>query len=394
MLGWMSYAIPRKFIAENVRKSAELLLLNERAGVGNNLYHQDYFTDGLMLDMVISGSEDLRDSWHDFIDSPYCVWGEPSFAGNAIKTLEIGNACRDEEGYVEHYTRYWHGYLVPLRLAMCVMDLGMLRIVNYIFLWGLFIFCIWLLWKRLSGRAAFWLGIVVGLVGLPAVAGCLQYSTCFYIMLLSTASILSWPRITRSMVALCVTMFVTGGFTSYLDFLVTPIITLGIPLAVALMRWDEESRSRGAIWGIVCWFAGYAGIWVSKWVLGILILGPDVFSQTMDSIALRTYDLSGLQSIMLKVGMVAVMFASVCSALFVYSCRHNQGERVRSANKYLIIIGWVPFIWYLVLLNHSLVHWVFTWRTIIVTLFCWGLYFINVVRPYPHEPEQKIINNQ
>ena len=68
-----------------------------------------------------------------------------------------------------------------------------------------------------------------------------------------------------------------GVCTSFLDLLVTPILTLGLPLTVWLLDPRVPGsraplRRCGAVaGGAVCWGAGYALCWASKWVLAGLV---------------------------------------------------------------------------------------------------------------------------
>ena len=72
-----------------------------------------------------------------------------------------------------------------------------------------------------------------------------QYFTCFMIAYAGCAWVLAKPR--RSDV-LCLGLLVLGTATAFCDLLVTPIITLGLPLTCWLL--EPQQRLRGGVHGI------------------------------------------------------------------------------------------------------------------------------------------------
>ena len=89
-------------------------------------------------------------------------------------------------------------------------------------------------------------------------------------------------------------LVVTGICTAFLDLLVTPILTLGLPLAVWLLdrrvREDTPLRRCGVVCGgALCWGAGYALCWASKWVLASLVTGAGYYrGMPLHQVSVRT----------------------------------------------------------------------------------------------------------
>ena len=88
---------------------------------------------------------------------------------------------------------------------------------------------------------------------------------------------------------LALALIVLGVATSFCDLLVTPILTLGLPVAVWLLcvpqRLAAGPRQCAAVAaGSLCWGVGYGGCWALKWVLAGAITGQDVIGDAVRQI--------------------------------------------------------------------------------------------------------------
>lgn len=389
LLGALSTSIPVKSVAANTASSARQIQQLEAAWIPANPYLRDLHTDGWMLNIAVSGLRAETDSvfspFKSFLDCRYFVWGDFTNSENAeFSALASTSDFKNNYPEARYYPRYWHGYQIPLRFFLCLTDLHGLKIFNYIMFFLLFGVSMWLVWRKVSARAAVCFGVVMCL-SLAPIPGCMQYSTCYYIMFLSLIAFLLFPRTTRSVDNICVSMFVVGGLTAFMDLLVCPLITLGIPLALALSlsdcHADRHDRLRLVVAGIVGWFAGYGAVWASKWLICYAVTGADVFSDAAAQIKTRTFDLgdTGVDiSVWLETFLPFVLLWA-CVLISVIKTRKDWMQ-IRE-NAYLLIVGAIPLAWFSVFVNHTLIHWVFVWRTLIVPTFCWSLFVWNVLRP-------------
>ncbi len=90
-----------------------------------------------------------------------------------------------------------------------------------------------------------------------------------------------------------IALVVLGTCTAFCDLLVTPIITLGLPVAVWLCCLPQRAASGArqclpVIGGSLCWGAGYAMCWGLKWVLATLITGQDIIGDAIHQAGVRT----------------------------------------------------------------------------------------------------------
>ena len=192
--------------------------------------------------------------------------------------------------------------------------------------------------------------------------------------------------------SLAVGLVVTGVCTAFLDLLVTPILTLGLPLAVWLLdrrvREDTPLRRCGVVCGgALCWGAGYALCWASKWVLASLVTGQDIIGDALHQASVRTsadtwhgmeltwgniihfvWDTLSSHGLLIPLLLLVV----ICIAAFVLCLRSR--EALLCALPLALTALSAP-AWLCLLRTHSIQHGWFTWRALGVTLFA-GFAFV------------------
>jgi hypothetical protein len=128
----------------------------------------------------------------------------------------------------------------------------------------------------------------------------------------------------------------------------------------------------------VLWAVGYAGMWIMKWFLASIVLGEDVMPYITDHIAERIGDTRGQDLFSFMTGIlprnIGCLFplgyggiGVICTILLIvgtaYVCfvYRTKGADIKTIILYAIS-GILPYIRYLVLLNHSYLHYFFTYR--------------------------------
>ena len=185
---------------------------------------------------------------------------------------------------------------------------------------------------------------------------------------------------------------VSGMITSYLDFLTTETITLTVPLLLILWiagRQEEQEMGKHpfvmAGKAVTAWVLGYLGMWIMKWLIASVVLSQNVMPYVSEHIDERIggdlgfgpvqYIFSAIWNNIkclfpFEYG-VAGAFAGI--ALLLFACYTGYVYHGKSFNKsYVIIyalIGLIPYVRYGVLHNHSYLHYFFTYRAQIATVF-------------------------
>lgn len=333
------------------------------------IYNRDYFTDYIMLKEA-------------------AFPGQYSPLEYAMKNPDcnefIIDSKQDKVDYASswNYGRYWHGYLIPLKLLLLVMPLFYIRVINLVIINLLFLWCLILMLRwRLIGMAISFTATLL-LLGLQVMPMSMQYMSCTTIALIAIAVILQWNKIFSKPENLYVLFFAIGGLTSYIDLMTYPLLTLGMPAVVALYNKPRMGKTETGIRPLVlvclCWGLGYGMIWSSKWILASVLTDFNFIADAINSIGIRT-DHSQLQTKLyykILIAYLVLYIVSYLAAALVVRIRfRREGRRLNyKENMYLIVIAVLPVIWLLVLYNHTLQHIFFTWRTYGVTLFALGCY--------------------
>ena len=278
------------------------------------------------------------------------------------------------------YARYWHGYLTVLRPLLLLFDYSQIRIVNYIGLFGLLALLLYRMntFLGINVSVLFLISQLIGAVFFVPIN--LQFSWTFYIAYAASFFILT-KRTTFDCKKLMMVMFVIGGLTSFIDLLVTPVITLGFPLICYLYKNDKvKKKNLGVINASFCWGAGYALVWGSKWLLVDLMTGSSIINEAIAQMGMRvsgswdgmeltlpnivyfcykTLDSHGLFYPCLIAGVLA-------ATIFIISIR-SKPAFIESC--YLLLIASMAPVWFIVLREHSIQHGWFTWRALTVSVF-------------------------
>lgn len=249
----------------------------------------DNLTDAIMLAEVIYPTDH---SLQDALLVPHHL-----LESHATPLESLLGLVRDGVGdtaFVSNYPRYWHGYLIFLKVFFLFFDFADLRIMNQMVQLILIFVIIVLMFRRGIGR------YLPGYIAMilfwnPATMGvCLQYTDCLIISLAAVILILQKSSFLEAKKERTIIFFcLIGCLTSFLDFLTYPIVTLGVPLLFFLLISDTWTPWR-SICSAVSWCVGYVGNWAAKWILASLLTDEDVIADALAHIFEKyTTDLGG-----------------------------------------------------------------------------------------------------
>ncbi|MDE6317577.1 MAG: hypothetical protein K2L73_04175 [Muribaculaceae bacterium] len=318
------------------------------------LLHHDTFTDRIILDMVRTAdtSQPVYAAMMNF------------FPANDIQFDDTKKIF--DEGPAEDYARYWHGHQIPARIAMTFITLKPLMIFNTIAGIILFIAVTACIWRRTAAGYALTFAAFILASGFPLTMWSLQLTDIYFITFIATLCTLCVPRLTLSIRNLSITFFTIGAVTTFFDFLTFPLFTLCIPLATLLLVRGICNRHDVTI-ATLSWGLGYGLLWASKWIAGSIITGNNLFLKAIEGAGERIGDIPSDSRILLVVLAVTAIFLLI--AIFT-------GRRKNYRLDALLFIAALPILWFIVLKNHSTVHFFFTWRTLLITYYCITIYYL------------------
>ncbi|MCR5507290.1 MAG: hypothetical protein K6F34_01250 [Lachnospiraceae bacterium] len=353
----------------------------------------DVFTDGAMLNTAIHTNDE-----NVFRRAVACH--QYTYKGLSPAQAFIAFFADEEPDGEVTYVRYWHGFLVvlkPLLIFFSYSDIRMLNVMGQMLL--VFITLYGLIRRKLTRYvpAVLMMYFFLTPVIMPLA---MQYSTVFYIGFGSLACIiLFYDRIKEGDRRLYLFML-TGILTSYMDLLTYPVFTLGIPLAGWLMLESEEGKEfkDAFIRFVSCglsWFAGYALMWISKILISIPFYGFSSITDTVTSVSSRSAGgaqkegLSYGQALSLNFFMykndiyrILLILYTVAVVLFVLYGIVKKRRALRAGYvPMLICVMFIPFVWYLVTIEHACVHAFMTYRNLTVAVFAYCICLMSLYGP-------------
>ena len=366
----LSCLLPDKSIKMHIAESAPKIVeegLYPQAIIHVEQCQMDNFTDALIMNQMynidrqhpiksamkmIRSSEKGRD------------WDQPGLLLRKVNGESL-------EG--QHYARYWHGSTFLFRPLFLVMGFVALRHILFIVSSILIV----LLLCAYFPKAGLIKTIALALGFLLTYGFVMQFSMQFFPVLALTVigSLLVAKREQSANFGLL--FFVIGSLTCYFDLLTTPLLTLGIPMAVMLsLKREDKFQIKDNIIEIskltLLWGLGFALTFLTKWALASLILGQNIFSDAYEVSLYRmeAEEFTRWEAVTTNFGMLNLWMIGIAAVVLLLSVIIKRQKISYKKAVLFLIIGLMPYVWYFLLANHSYLHWWFTYRLQAITVVC------------------------
>lgn len=363
----LSSLIPSALIRQNIGSSLPTLESEgtyPSFGVPWRRIVLDNFTDSLMLNTAYT-----VDSHRPFRSALV----NNRFEGITDNVNQITNL---KNGYLHYnvsevtYERYWHGYLVFLRPLLLFVSYPGIRNILTLLLNAAFIWFIYLCFKKLGIKktVCFILGFLS--VDFFYLGRSLQFSDVFLVGLSAAIYLLRKYQPHQRPFLL---FFIVGGLTSFFDLLTAPLVSLGIPLIVISSLNREKLKN--ILSYCLSWSAGYLLLWYSKWLIVDRLFLPGAIANSFYHVINRTVtrvgpNFSQFNAVRLNLFQllghdpvnkaIVVIFGGILLGLWL---KYLSFKRVRLENILpWIVIGLIPYAWYVIAASHSYLHVWFTYR--------------------------------
>lgn len=306
--------------------------------------------------------------------------------------------------YNRGYARYWHGYVVFLRPLLMLTDYITIRHILSLIHLSLLGMSLIAIHKRFGYRASIPFGVTwFAFYSLIATAS-LQYFSSYTMMYIGVLLVCRFYQKQTSWKFLGTLFLIIGSVINFLDLLTFPLITLTVPLAfVILIDITEKKKSLTNMLmhisvSSITWFIAYAVTWVAKWVLCAVVLKSEVIADALNQ---AQYRMVGDENFALD--RISVLVSNLETALvleyFIYSIIPwivvavliTIQRRWKQAIGFIpmLAIAAMPYVWYEVLVNHSQLHFFFTYRAQMGTLLVILLFFFYQIFPIHWKEIQK-----
>lgn len=383
--------IPKESLRDNMLESAEYLYEGELFGyrIGKmSSTRIDRYADAILLNIA----------WHYDSEEPLRSVMKSSyyFTPYLEENENFLNSVKDDLPANYQYLRYWHGSILPVRLLLLIMPIKGIYILNaclmVLLTAGLFLMlALKKAYTPIKGLAAAFVLTSVWFVPLS-----LEYTWVFLIALIACIAVTAiYSGARKAEPFECGIFFmVTGMITNYFDFLTAETLTLLLPL-ILLLWFNRDRIVKTALFSVGGWGIGYVLMWVLKWIITSIVFGENAIPYVTEHIAERLGGDVGLKPgqyqlgaiirnisclLPIDLGVAGAVAAAVVLLVFgyisfVYRKEKFEGKRVLV----FLLLGLVPFVRFVVLHNHSYIHFFFAYRALASTVFALVLIYDEIV---------------
>lgn len=317
------------------------------------------------------------------------------------------------------YSRYWHGSVIFIRPLMLLGDVRVVKLAGIIFaLLFLIIDCIMLI-KRGQKFGAAALVISFAAVQMYNIRLSLEYMPTVLICLGMLPFFVSLEK--RGDVPLSVLSVICGTMTAFFDFLTTETLTILIPIIIIMMTRKNEGRFEGFKRELatsakcsVSWGCAYLCTFLVKWTAASIVTGENKFIAAIFSAEVRVNgeaeELSPvMQMIFAPLANISAMFggyekvspANIIAGLFITAAisagiffifRRGEKGSGKGFARLMLVLGFVPYLRYIVLNNHSYLHEFFTYRAQAASVLALmgAVWFYTFGAPLPEKKGRKV----
>lgn len=397
---FISSLFPSEMISENVKESSKILSKEgnlyqvfKYSNVENNNY-----TDALMINEAYS------------IDNTNPIYSYMAARKNYEKGLtrksmkdtqeeliSVNSKDYDPVGELEeflngnintsiNYARYWHGYLPALRPLLIFFNISEIRKILLIIFIVLFIWLIKLIKDKIGIIEAIIFAISLILEEYFLVSYSLESSPVFLVMMIS--SIILLKRIDKFK-NLYLYIFIISCITNFVDYLTVPLITLAIPLLLYILYKQKNDKQLNYKFYIkiilkssFVWAVGYGLTWLSKWIIYDVIYNEGLIKSAINQVIYRSESYNRYTSITIQEMIGIFLFNNLEYAIAIFDIgivvlfilMNKYNLKLKKFSEYLkenipiFIISLMPLVWYTLLANHTVLHYRFVFRHMLIFL--------------------------
>lgn len=389
--------IPREVIKPNIKKSADILFNDGeffKIPTFGKEINSDISTDAIMLNIVYSMDdsnriESIMKNRRNYIPEKTQivipdVVGDLHHEGERyLMTKELKDTANDIELKSYEYARYWHGYIIILRPLLIFFDVIEIRIILQITILLALLIMLYYIYKNVNLKIASL--ILICFIAMDLLTWILTIQGNFVMIIAIITSIfVANKKITDKNFSLI--LFIVGGITAYLDFLTTPLITFLLPIVIFNLVNNDKTDCKTVLINFIkrafAWGLGYFLTWAIKWGLCDLLYGTGIIENSIEQFLYRVGITSkykfknNIVVASLKFNIIAgaanilnILIILLMYPIILKNIVLNGKNIFFSPNKIVYYISAVlPILWYILIAEHSMHHYFFTYKTMLITL--------------------------
>ena len=276
------FALPTDRIRENVKASVpQLTAEGDHFSVFSGLRHthQDNYSDAEYLNGALVGN-DAKGFFTGLYGLEYENTEIPLSYDSPVTVL--ANVFEDgaELAYKAYGTRFWNGYEVFVKPLLSFLTYGQIRHLNFYLEMAVMAVLIMLMHK--NGLAKYVIPVLISyLLWEPVtVAASMTFAGFFYVTYIPCIVLLAFPRFFREKHLYPLFFMAIGIAAVYFNMNYFQILSFIYPLLFfCLINGFPKSGKNSVLLfaaAFLCWFAGYAGMMVIKWLVYEVATGETI----------------------------------------------------------------------------------------------------------------------
>lgn len=386
--------IPKENIQQHINESADILLENEvffYVDENDKASRIDRYADSILLNIAYSYDEQYP--LKSVMLSSY-YYEESQNENHNLETTAKQHLQPNKD-----YVRYWHGSNLIVKPLLLLTNINGIYIINATIIGILLLIVLALLGKHINTPSSICMLASCIAVSLWYVPFSLEYTWNFVIMLI--AVIVAIHMYTHKATNFIYLFVVIGNLTAFFDFLSTETLTFTVPLiCILLLNYkNDPSLSKRDYFNTtlrtgMSWLVGYGSAWIAKWSIASVVLQTNAFQlalhQANTRISGEASNISPLQQSInaltrniiclfpfnyLKENTFFIFTITLGIILILYYLFKKRNTIALST--ILGLIALIPYIRFLVISNHSYLHYFFTYRAQLASVFAFELLIIH-----------------
>lgn len=389
----LSYVLPNGRIRRNI-SDAPGIMIAEGEHPEQYLYKPgaelDNFTDAIILNVAVDINQN-RNPLEKAITNSFYFSNDPEIT----QSQYLKKALEDPSvGTNSDYIRYWFGSSAVMRFLALFFNFKEIRYILSITIMLLFVLAVSAIYRKLGAKYAIFFALSLLFTRIFSVSAAIQYAPVFIITLLSVIAVCKLSDMEKYHKYLPFVFMASGTLTVIFDLLTFPLMTLGLPLVVALLielksekKIDYKTRIKKSFFYCVIWGISYAMTNLIKWIIASIVLGRNEITPAIEQFFFRANAGEGEKlpigsmygsNIMEYFSKIALIILAICIVVWIIlAIKKRIHCKQMIPLTIFAVIALFPYIWYGVLSNHSYIHYWMTYRIQAIAFFAFlsGLYF-------------------
>ena len=313
----------------------------------------------------------------------------------------------DKMDVIPRETRFWNGYVIVLKPLLMFFTYSDVRYLNMLL--HIALLCIFLALLQEKGMLRYGVAFVLTYISMCPITIMMNifYSCIFYSTIIPMIIMLRFNDFLLIRKRYISFFILVGMETVYFNMNSSLIMPFGMCVILYYLINGFDfllvKQIKEFVIFTFSWVMGACGLWAFKWLLALELTNNYSVSDLLGTITMRVStnyynrNCTRLEAIkenikvllQNRIGIIALAFFCIICVILVLCCRLNGVANLLNKFVILLICAAVPFVWYVLMPNHCMIHKHFTYRTLSIAIFAFTSGMASLIGKF----ENNIIRN-